>query len=419
MRALRRWSLRLEDWARTGSLSRLKSVARRIGSLLWAPDSRVATRSLYLVTWHPIRDRVTFVSKTLKIAERRKSNYSDAARLTCSILLKQPVANDERGMLLVSFEPELAKLANLKLLLDLEREYAITFVPTWQPFYSEALFSFAARATRPYWIMPSATADQKLCADLGPLCRPLPFQASSWVSRARYSDVHAVKTIDLLMLANFSSYKRHWRLFEAIPQLPASITIALAGRPYSGRTAESLLIEADAFGVRDRIKLYENPTDQELAQLLASARLLCALSHKEGSYIAVAEALMAGTPVAMFSDAVVGSKEYISEQTGFLLNRHQPLGPQLLSCLNRVDQLRPADWAAANISAEANCVRLNAVLRNDSNLAGESWTVDLAAFYCRHFEFEYSDSVQEEVFKSAYLKMKRDVGLEIVRPAET
>jgi glycosyltransferase involved in cell wall biosynthesis len=417
MRALRRWRLRLEDWARTGSLSRLKSVVQRVWSLLWAPDSSVATRALYLVTWHPIRDRAAFVSTTLQIAKRRKLSHSDSARLTCSILLKQPVANDERGMLLVSFEPELTKLANLSSLLRLEEQYAITFLPTWQPFYSEALFSFAARATRPYWIMPSATADQKLCSDLGALCRPLPFQASSWVSRARYADVRPAKTIDLLMLANFSSYKRHWRLFEAIPYLPPSITVALAGRPYGGRTAESLLRQADAFGVRDRIKIYENPTDEELARLLASARLLCALSHKEGSYIAVAEALMAGTPVAMFGDAVVGSKEYISERTGYLLNRHQTLGPQLLNCLSRVDQLRPADWAAANISAEINCARLNTVLRNESNRVSESWTVDLAAFYCRHFEFEYSDPGQETTFKPAYAAMRREFGLEVVRPS--
>jgi glycosyltransferase involved in cell wall biosynthesis len=383
--------------------------------MLWSPDSGIAARALYLVTWHPIRNRREFVSRTVRLAARRRKNYVKSAVLTCSILLKRQVSSRERGLLLVSFEPELAKLARLESLLELEKAYALAFLPTWQPFYSEALFTFAARATKPYWMMPSASADQELCADLGPLCRPLPFQASSWVSAANYVRVPTIKTIDLLMLANFSAYKRHWRLFEAIPSLPSTLRIVLAGRPYGGRTAQALLEQAEAFGVRDRITIQENPTDEQLAQLLASARLLCALSHKEGSYIAVAEAMMAGTAVAMFQNAVIGSREYICDETGYFLDADRPLAPQLLRCLECVDELNPKAWAEANISAEVNCVRLNELLRAASKQRSEPWTVDIAPFYCRHFEFEYLDPRTESEFKSAYATLERTYGVEIVR----
>jgi glycosyltransferase involved in cell wall biosynthesis len=348
-------------------------------------------------------------------ATRFGAALSGSIELKRSILLKRYVSQSERGVLLVSFESELLKLARLKALPEFEDRYAIIFLPTWQPFYSEELFRFAARARRPYWIMPSASSDQQLCANLGPLCKPLPFQASSWVSERAYSDIGTSKTVDLLMLANFSKYKRHWRLFEAIKDMPCSVSIVLAGVPIGERTIHSLRSEADVFGVSERIIFRESPTDDEVASLLASAKIFCALSHKEGSYIAVAEALLAGTPVAIFDDAIVGSKEYICADTGWLLNPRRPLGPQLVTCLSRASSLHPREWAKRHIAAEVNFPRLNDLMRAYANEIGEHWTVDLAAFYCRHFEFEYSNPSSEPDMREEYSSIAAQFGVGIAR----
>ena len=414
--ALKRCLLRLEDWARTGSLSRLKALLLLAKAQLYSKQEQLTARALYLVTWHPAPNRRSFVEKTVTFAAKLGTTLNRSAKLRRSVLLKAPISKRERGLLLVSFEPELAKLAQLAKLSELEDQYAIVFLPTWQPFYSGALFEFAARAQRSYWIMPSSTPDQVLCTDFGPLCRPLPFQASSWISSGQYAQVPATKSIDFLMLANFNSYKRHWRLFEAAQNLPSSTRIVLAGRPFGGRTINSLIAEADAFGVRDRIQIYEDPSDEEVAALLASAKVFCALSHKEGSYIAVAEALMANTPVAMFSNAIVGSKEYLGPATGWLLAPDRPLGPQLLECLARADHMHPRDWARANIAAEISVPRFNELMRKDALQLGEAWTVDLAPFFCRHFEFSYLDPRIEADFQPAYQDIANQFGLEILRP---
>lgn len=419
MRVLQRCLLRLEDWARRGSFSRLKALAWRTYASLLSPRQRVAAQALYLVTWHPVRGRRDLVDGTLGLAARREGARAHSVHIGRSILLKRPVSDAERGLLLVSFEPELQSLANLSSLPELEKRYAIVFLPTWQPFYSEALFNFAARARRPYWIMPSSTPDEELCADFGPLCRPLPFQASSWVSHAQYKCAGVVKTVDLLMLANFSAYKRHWRLFEALRDLPSSLTVVVAGRPFSGRTAASLAADAAAFGVRERIQIREDPSDLEVASLLSSARLFCALSHKEGSYIAIAEALMADTPVAMFSNAIVGSKEYINPATGYLLDPDRLLAPQLLQCLDRADRLHPRAWAKSNIAAEVNFPRFNEILRGDTERLGEAWSTDLTAFFCRHFEFEYNDPAAEASFRAEYRALAEQFGLHIARQANS
>lgn len=415
MRILRRLVLRLEDFARIRGLSRIKALLLQVYARARNRQALVNANAQYLVSWHPIRRQLHTVQATIALAAKSGVARADTVDLDRSILLKRYISSRERGVLLVSFESELAKLARLKSLPELEARYAIIFVPTWQPFYSEALFQFAARALRPYWIMPSASQDQRLCANLGPLCKPLPFQASSWVSERAYPDVGAPKTVDLLMLANFSKYKRHWRLFEALRDMPQSVKVVLAGVPIGERTIHSVRREADAFGVGGRIDFRERPTDDEVAQLLASAKVFCALSHKEGSFIAVAEALMAGTPVAIFADAIVGSKEYIGPETGWLLQPRQPLGPQLLACVSGASGLRPREWAKRHIAAEVNVPRLNERMRADATQLGEDWSTDLAAFLCRHFDFEYPDPAVESAMAAEYRSLAAQHGVRIAR----
>jgi glycosyltransferase involved in cell wall biosynthesis len=414
MRILKRLAIRLEDFARTRHLSRIKAFILQLLAV-FNREALISANAQYLVSWHPVRRPLGAVHAAIGRAARCGNALSDSVDLERSILLKRHVSEGERGVLLVSFESELLKLARLKALPEFEDRYAIIFLPTWQPFYSEAIFRFAARAHRPYWIMPSASSDQQLCANLGPLCKPLPFQASSWVSERQYGDTAPSKTIDLLMLANFSRYKRHWRLFEAIKDMPDSVSIVLAGVPIGNRTIHSLRAEADAFGVSNRIIFRERPTDDEVASLLASAKVFCALSHKEGSYIAVAEALLAGTPVAIFDDAIVGSKEYICPETGWLLNPRQRLGPQLVTCLSRASTLHPREWAKRHIAAEVNFPRLNDLMRAYTSELGEDWSVDLAAFDCRHFEFAYSDPSAERDMSVEYQSVATQFGIRIAR----
>lgn len=414
MRILKRVAIRFEDFARTRHLSRIKAFILQLRAV-FNREALISANAQYLVSWHPVRRPLGAVHAAIGRAARCGNALSDSVDLERSVLLKRHVSQRERGVLLVSFESELLKLARLKALPEFEDRYAIIFLPTWQPFYSEAIFRFAARARRPYWIMPSASSDQQLCANLGPHCKPLPFQASSWVSERQYGDIGPPKTIDLLMLANFSRYKRHWRLFEAIKDMPDSVSIVLAGVPIGSRTIDSLRAEADAFGVGKRITIRERPTDDEVASLLASAKVFCALSHKEGSYIAVAEALLAGTPVAIFDDAIVGSKEYICPETGWFLNPRQRLGPQFVACLSRASSLHPREWAKRHIAAEVNFPRLNDLMRAYASEIGEDWSVDLAAFYCRHFEFEYSDPSAERDMSAEYQSVATQFGIRTAR----
>ena len=317
-----------------------------------------------------------------------------------SIILKQYVSEYEKGVLLVSFEPELIKLAASPLLPEIEKKYQIVFVPTWQPFFCMTFYYFVAKSTKPFWIMPSSGRDSELCSYVGPFCKPLPFQASSWVDGDSYGDVSGEKDIDVIMLANFSEYKRHWLLFEALRDLPPELNVVVAGRPWGNRNSEALRAEAACFGVADRFKIIENPTNDMVIDLLSRSKLFCALSHKEGSYIAIAEALFAGTPVGIYENAIVGSKDYINHATGILFSRKLPLSTQILTFLARQKKFDTTHWAKANISARVNSQKMNALLKEHSITNGKSWTIDITPFYCKNFDFFYYDAgaVPEEEY---------------------
>ncbi len=332
-----------------------------------------------------------------------------------SIILKQPGPNGEMGCLLIQFEPELNKLARSPRLKEIQREYDILFLATWQPFYSLPLYAFMARAERRLLLMPSSFRDYELCRDTHPDLIALPFQSASWVHPKFYGEPPE-KDIDIIMVANFSPYKRHWLLFRALRQLPKNLRVVLVGVPLSGRTRESLLQEARLFGTEDRLEIYESPPNATVADLLSRAKIFLGLSAREGSYIAVTEALFSNTPVGLYRNAIVGSKDHVNEHTGTLFDPNKPLAGQILEFLEKAGSYHPAEWARANISSVVNSAKLNGLLRDLARSEGRPWTRDIEPFYCKHFEFRYENEGSERLYQETYKDFRNRLRMTITRP---
>jgi glycosyltransferase involved in cell wall biosynthesis len=335
---------------------------------------------------------------------------SQPVQLGNCFLVKPHVGQNERGVLIVSFEAQLDAIVRHPAFAEIEREYQIAFLPSWQPAYSTPLLRLAARARKPYIVMPASEHDQALGRELGPLCHTLPFQAASWVSKSQFQLAEA-KDIDIVLLAIFGRYKRHWKLFEALAENPDDLRVVLAGKPWEGRTATTLREEMSAFGCSTDIEIVEAPSQEKISDLLARSRLFCAMSRKEGSFIAVVEALMSGTPVAMYRDAVIGTRRYINDQTGFLLDPAAPLGPQLRKALSVAPSLDPRSWASREISAEANVLRLNAELRRLALVSSQAWTQDIVPFHSRALHFYALDDRDEQRLISHREKLRKRYGI--------
>ena len=140
--------------------------------------------------------------------------------LLYSIILKPYISQNEKGILLISFENELKKLIKFNKLDNIQSRYHIIFIPSWTGLYSTPLLKLAAHSKDRFYVMPVHKHEEQLCHKLGENCKPLPFNAASWVKSEFFSGYKKVRDINCLMVANFGEFKRHWILFKALSKLP-------------------------------------------------------------------------------------------------------------------------------------------------------------------------------------------------------
>lgn len=332
-----------------------------------------------------------------------KNNVLESA-LGKSAVVKAPLISEERvekGVLMVGFEHELKSLTEFEHLDKVCDSYDILFLPTWQPFYSVELLRFLKRQPESLVMLPSSQQCYFQALQNSVIKRALPFHASSWVDGDLYKPA-TERDIDILMVANFSIYKRHYLLFEALQSLPENLKVVLIGRELGDRTAKVLLDEARSYGVEDRFTLVESPANDVVVDHLCRAKLVLGLSGREGSYVSLAEALFAGAAVGIYADAVVGTKNYINPQTGFLLQPGLPLANQIERCLQLQPTLSPREWALNNIDTRVNVAKLNKLLRAESVNLGRQWSADCEVFRIQNFVFEpmsgeWSQEIREAV----------------------
>lgn len=310
--------------------------------------------------------------------------------LSYCALLKTYISDLEKGILLVSFENQLEQLLNSGRIDDVLARYHLVFIPSWSGLYSKELFRLVAAAGQePVFVLPVHRHERELVPTLSANCHALPFNAASWVNPEFFEGPAQERDIDCLMVANFASFKRHWLLFKALKELPEDVRVTCVGVPLGSRTAESIRQEAVEYGVSDQVTIVEDPSQEELRRYFRRAKMFCAMSYREGSFIAVAESLMSGTPVLMFRNAHIGTKSLINENTGALVKSVRELRQKILEYRNFEGHDQVRQIAIDNISAQANSRKLNDMLRDWSDSNGKAWTVDIEPFYSQRLDFYY------------------------------
>lgn len=327
--------------------------------------------------------------------------------LSYCLIIKHYTGEAEKGILLISFEKQLDSILSAGLLPAIQARYYIVFIPSWTGLYSPALFKLASLSGgEPVFVLPVHAQERAQVERLGSGFVPLPFNAASWVNQDFFDEQECERDIDCLMVANFSSFKRHWLLFKALKGLPTSVSAICVGIPLGSRKAESIRQEAKDYGVSERVKIVENPSQKDLRLYFQRAKVFCAMSYREGSFIAVAEALMSGTPVVMFKNAHIGTRSLITPEVGALVCTVTDLREQIMKFMDFENHDRVRHIARDSISAQANCRKLNEILANWSKEKGLSWTKDIEPFYSMRLSFYYLDSAAKVRLRDDYQYLK-------------
>ena len=270
-----------------------------------------------------------------------------------SLIARLPGAGN-KGVLMVWFEYDLLSLLACPRLESILERYQVAFFSSWSPPFFPALWAFPHRYRKEFVSGISYERDRQSIPSAGFQTEILPLYMSNWQEpgdfRPRPRDR---RDVDIVMVANWAKFKRHWVLFEALRQLDRpELRVVLIGQPESGRGVEEVRAEADSFGVVDQIEFLNRLPVKEVWAWLERARISMITSRREGSCVVVAESLMADTPVALLENAEIGSASFLNEQTGVFLREGSDLGAQLGAFLDRSDEMEARTWAMNNISRQ-------------------------------------------------------------------
>lgn len=330
-----------------------------------------------------------------------------------SIILKKPQSSDEKGVLFVAFEFQWMRLlrnANIELL---ARDYDLVLSPTWSPPQDLALLLAARMWPCEFFTILSNFDDLRAFHGLSPRIRSIPLLASNWVNPdvVPARDAKRECDFDIVMLANFAPYKRHVALFRALSRMDPSVKALLIGVPHEGRSRQTLENQAETFGVRGQVTIKPSLPDSELFRELQSAKVSVIMSLVEGSCVAVAESLFAGVPVGLLRNARIGSKAFINERTGRLIDERS-LASELIDFLKHYREYDPRSWAMeAGIGCRESSRVLNEHLRRVALATGKRWTVDISPMHWRPYPTYVLP--EDESMPGEYARFKSTYGVTI------
>jgi glycosyltransferase involved in cell wall biosynthesis len=317
------------------------------------------------------------------------------------IILKSPTDGGEKGVLYVSFEHNWLRLIEHYDLPKLMERYFVVVASSWSPPDFAVLWALANIGPDPIFLQISNQADMEMHQLFQHNIQALPIMASDWINPEFYRPrPQHERQIDILMVAGWSTLKRHWLLFRALRKMRRDLRVVLIGQNSEGRTADDVWHEAKAFGIADRIEIVRDVAIERVTSHQCNSKISVVLSAREGSSVVVAESFFADAPVAMMYNAHIGSRAYINSQTGVLI-RPKTMAAQLSELVERSASYGPRAWAMANITCFHSTSKLNSPLREYCSERGMPWTRDIVPF-CWRPDPIYVNDTDDSRMKSAY-----------------
>ncbi len=312
---------------------------------------------------------------------------------------KAPGPNGEKGVLLSTFEYNwLIMLEEPETFRALCADFNIVLSTSWSSTdYHVLAQALIIAPEAAFWVQACNLDERAKIAVFHPRLRVLETLPCDWLNPAFFPQPDfADRDIDLLMVSNWAPFKRHWALFNALRDLPASLRVVCVGQPDTGRTVEDIRKLQRLMGAPQQIEFLERLPIAQVSALQCRAKVGLILSLWEGCCVAAAESLMGGAPLAMCQDAHVGPHAYIDESTGIRLSR-VPKASEIARALELAPKRRPRAFAEARLSYQVSTAALNARLQAHEAAAGRPWTTDLVPVYWRAHPMIATVSDREQI----------------------
>lgn len=312
---------------------------------------------------------------------RRNARYGaiikKQPRLERSIILKAPGNDGEKGVLLMTFEYNWARLLlgmKDEELSWLEERFDLIFSTSSSPTAYAILLLAVSRLRGTVFVQVCNPRDASVIESIHPRLKCLPTMPCDWINPDLFEPKpNAERQTDVLMVSNWADVKRHFDLFRALAPLPKELRVVLIGQPEDGVTSEDIRRMAHEYGVPQELVIFESLPIQEVARHQCDSRVSVIMSRREGCCVAAVESIFAGSALALRADAHIGPLSYINEQTGRLL-RPDHLADDLAALVRDSAILDPRGWAVENIAGLCSQKKVDAMLAEHAATTGAPWT---------------------------------------------
>ena len=294
------------------------------------------------------------------------------------LMILKSATPDEKGVILLKYARTFDATIALFDVARLFDRYTFVLEPCWAGYRDASLLLFLATG-RPVFVQCFTREDLAFVKTIGEPFVPLPLGPADWVNADVFQpDPDAVRTHDLVMVANWAPHKRHATLFRALQSIrDRPVRVLLVGFPWAGRTAEDVRREAATFA-NDQISLdiVENVPHVELAALLSRCKAFVFLSKKEGDNKALVEAMFAGLPAIVYDKSIGGATSRINAATG-ILTSDENLAATIRDMLDRWRTFTPRTWALEHTGSERATAIVNEALKRVTLDRGGAYTIDI------------------------------------------
>jgi glycosyltransferase involved in cell wall biosynthesis len=330
---------------------------------------------------------------------------SDPRRFIGSrILVVKSASPRERGVLMVDYTYVFPLLAGLFDLPRISSRYFIVLEPSWSDCCTPEILLFTMLKD-PVLVQSVEPRDHELFSALHGNCSVVPTAPNWWVDyRTMAPELAATRDIDIIMVAAWARFKRHWRFFKALADLNRRghrLKVALVGYQ-NDMTAEQIRAEARYFGVADQIEMFDRIPPSEVARLFARSKIHVLWSRREGANRAIIESMLADVPVIVRQGLTYGFKyPYINPQTGAFATE-DALAQTILDMIGNRSRYSPRQWVLANMSCHHATRIVESHLQQRAESIGEPWTTGIVTRTSGLDTQQYWDLGDRERFAADY-----------------
>jgi glycosyltransferase involved in cell wall biosynthesis len=336
---------------------------------------------------------------------------SPATLLRGNILVLKSPSQNEKGAIYLYYSYIYPLFMRLFDTSEIEKKYHIVVEPSWSGYCDLNLLCLTALKSKVV-VGSIEPYDSQFIANIDSNLTTAEFSGNTWVDSEKFFPIeNTQKEYDLIYIASWGSYKRHWALFKALKRLRQqgkALKVVLVGYKID-LTSDKIRGLASSMGILDQITIFENIDAGKVNELLNKSRINILWSRKEGVNRAIIEGMMANVPCIVRKGFNYGhAYHYINPKTG-RFSSEEDLPQTLIDMLGNLESFSPRAYVIDKMTPDVSTQKISEKLKEIAQLEGLNWTQDIAVRTSSLSGLDYKIRDNWQRFEPDFLFLEKQV----------